>query len=625
MRTLKTMRTLKIMRTLKTMRLLLLVVLASVLSLVSGASAQTTPSTLLYDSATNSDFAAAHTGAAGAVLVGPLTNVDSSSWSTGGGSLTGTSAQNQFTTNHLEMLSQVISDQRIVATTKTGESSLAIYWLNLDYQSSDKSNYVLQVNADGSAAHVWRFNGTTQTQIATFSTTGYTAADVNVIDFWRVGAYLHWVITDQNTSAIVATGSVTDTAPLPATGSPGFIGSNALNTNTQNNFPRVQVFGAGGTAATAYTASASASSSLQSAPVTLTLAGNGATVATVTPSVTGVTGTFTPATVTLNGTASVTIVFQAATSGTATLSFTNGSGLANPTALALTVTPAPSGQVVCSTDSLTAGAGASSSATSYPSDLAALLGQGWSAVNNGVSGRKVSTVLPTDPQTAVSLYDSAKTTHVACLFGLTNDIGQGTETPAVLYARYVSWCGVWRAAGYKTVAFTVPHFAYGAGQPRSGSALFDPVADAVNALIRSNWRSFADALVDIASDPRFADETNQAVRSSDNGHFNDAGYAILAGQAQAAVYQAASGGTSLSTAPLTLTATAGVNSEVLTWTPDSGATNGYEVDWKPTSVLPVAGQVKSIVAIVGAGVLTWTDTSSYRLSQNGRYNIVGLH
>ena len=78
-------------------------------------------------------------------------------------------------------------------------------------------------------------------------------------------------------------------------------------------------------------------------------------------------------------------------------------------------------------------------------------------------------------------------------------------------------------------------------------------------------------------------------------------------------------------APLTLTVTAGVNSEVLTWTADSGATNGYEVDWKPSSVLPVAGQVKSIVAIVGPGVLTWTDTSAYRLAQSGRYNVVGLH
>ena len=88
---------------------------------------------------------------------------------------------------------------------------------------------------------------------------------------------------------------------------------------------------------------------------------------------------------------------------------------------------------------------------------------------------------------------------------------------------------------------------------------------------------------------------------------------------------ATSTGSVSTTPPLTLTATAGVNSEVLTWTPDSGATNGYEVDWKPTSVLPVAGQVKSVVAIVGTGVLTWTDTSAYRLSQNGRYNIVGLH
>ena len=79
------------------------------------------------------------------------------------------------------------------------------------------------------------------------------------------------------------------------------------------------------------------------------------------------------------------------------------------------------------------------------------------------------------------------------------------------------------------------------------------------------------------------------------------------------------------TAPLTLTVTAGVNSQVLTWTADAGAVNGYEIDWKPSSALPLAGQVKSITAIVAAGVVTWTDTSAYRLSQSGRYNVVSLH
>jgi len=126
----------------------------------------------------------------------------------------------------------------------------------------------------------------------------------------------------------------------------------------------------------------------------------------------------------------------------------------------------------------------------------------------------------------------------------------------------------------------------------------------------------------VTEDPAYT--AAPALLMGDGLHSNDIGHAVSGGILADGLANAF-GLSSAAVLPLTLTATAGVNSEVLTWTPDNGATNGYEVDWKPSSVLPVAGQVKSVVAIVGTGVLTWTDTSTYRLSQNGRYNIVGLH
>ena len=518
------------------------------LFLAAPATAQTMPATLLYDSQTNSDFATTRAGATGQALVAGLSNVDSASWSTGSGSLTGTSSQGQFGANHLEMTGLVIADQRGVWTTRAGDPTTAIYWVNLDYQASDKSNYVLQVNADATDGNLWRFNAGGVTRLTTIPVTGFTPAHVNTLDFWRVGASIHWTITDVNTSAVIATGSATDVSPLPATGSPGMIGANN-GTSTTNSFTRFQVYGSvAPAAATSYTASASASSAAQGAAVTVSYTGNGPTTAPVTPSVAGVTGTFTPSTVTLSNSATVTTTFRATSTGTAVLSSANSGGLTNPASLTVTITAPPSGQVVCEVDSLTAGVGASSGAAAYPNVLQGLLGTNWAVANNGVSGRTVSSVLGTEPSTAAGYYNAAQTAHVACLFGMTNDVGMGTETPAALLARYQSWCGIWRAAGFKTVAFTVPHFSYSGSYPRSGSANFDPVADALDALIRANWRSFADAFVDIATDPRFVNETNQAVRVSDNGHFNDAGYAILAAQVQSAVYQAVSGGVPPATA-----------------------------------------------------------------------------
>ena len=102
-------------------------------------------------------------------------------------------------------------------------------------------------------------------------------------------------------------------------------------------------------------------------------------------------------------------------------------------------------------------------------------------------------------------------------------------------------------------------------------------------------------------------------------------YAAISASAYASETLLQTATSTTSAAPLTLTLTTGANNRVLTWTADSGAINGYEVDWKPSSVLPVAGQVKAIIAILGTGVLTWTDTDASRLSQSGRYNIVGLH
>jgi hypothetical protein len=60
------------------------------------------------------------------------------------------------------------------------------------------------------------------------------------------------------------------------------------------------------------------------------------------------------------------------------------------------------------------------------------------------------------------------------------------------YTRYLQWCADWRAAGFKVVACTV--------LPRNNGGLyagFEADRQTVNAQIRANWASFADALADM--------------------------------------------------------------------------------------------------------------------------------
>lgn len=90
--------------------------------------------------------------------------------------------------------------------------------------------------------------------------------------------------------------------------------------------------------ATAYTQSLSASSGYTDNPVTITYAGNGSTTELVTPNPTpGVSGSYSPATVNLNGITNVTQTFTPTTAGTASLVPTNGGGLINPGANTYTV------------------------------------------------------------------------------------------------------------------------------------------------------------------------------------------------------------------------------------------------------------------------------------------------
>lgn len=182
-------------------------------------------------------------------------------------------------------------------------------------------------------------------------------------------------------------------------------------------------------------------------------------------------------------------------------------------------------QVICDGNSLTAGSGATAG-NDYPSVLQALLGSGYLVNNIGIGGQMTPDMAKRGPQYVDDIYGHRADTSIYVAWECTNDSYFGASAVAV-YQNYVNACLARREAGFSVVACTY--------LPRSNGGTpgtFAADRATVNALIRANWRSFADAFADIAGDTRIGDtgdETNLTYYNADLCHMTDAGYAIVAG------------------------------------------------------------------------------------------------
>ena len=188
--------------------------------------------------------------------------------------------------------------------------------------------------------------------------------------------------------------------------------------------------------------------------------------------------------------------------------------------LALGVMPRE-GQIIFDGDSWTVGKQAN--AVPYPLVATQAIGGNWRATSVAVSGQTVATMTTNAPTNVDTLIDAAQfPRNVVVMLGGINDIA-GSADAATTYARIVAYHQARRAAGWKTVACTIPH----ATAASVGGAAFNPVADAVNALIRANWGTFADALADLAADSRLQDATDTTYYNADELHGTTAGYAVV--------------------------------------------------------------------------------------------------
>ena len=216
------------------------------------------------------------------------------------------------------------------------------------------------------------------------------------------------------------------------------------------------------------------------------------------------------------------------------------------------------GQVLCHGDSLTWGANASSGlgvpgtlmeqspgppagtgialATTYPAVLARTLGPVWHVRSVGTGGWNFDPLTGEAPSKIDPLFDPRLALNVLIIFGGTNDLGGAHRSAATAFGKLTNYCRARkRAHPWRILVVTPPVAAYPGVYP----ADFDAQMVKYDALIRRDWRSFADGIVDVQADPRLgapgAEHNPAYFSATDFTHLTDLGYAIVGHDAAAAV------------------------------------------------------------------------------------------
>lgn len=212
------------------------------------------------------------------------------------------------------------------------------------------------------------------------------------------------------------------------------------------------------------------------------------------------------------------------------INFTNiANNLVTPTA------NTPQIRIICDGNSLTFGSGKSSDLKAYPFQLITLLGnpQTYEAVYNlGIASQTTSQIVAQFPNIQAHLKDNSKSKNIYVAWECTNQLANG-GTVNDCYNTYVTLCGLARSAGFYVVAMTV--------LPRNNAGTpvtFEADRQSLNTLIRSNYATFSDAIVDVGADATIGVAgayNNATYYNADLVHLTDAGYGVVAGLVRTAI------------------------------------------------------------------------------------------
>jgi len=161
-----------------------------------------------------------------------------------------------------------------------------------------------------------------------------------------------------------------------------------------------------------------------------------------------------------------------------------------------------------------------------PAQVMGLLPAGLDMKNLGVGGQTTRMMAADAGAQVDPLYAAARPANILVCWEGTNDLIVGGAPPydaRSAYRHLAAYCAARRRAGFRVVICTV--------LPRGQSAAFYEARNALNAELRAHWRSFADALADVAADKTIGADgaETDATYYRDTVHLTAAGYAIVAG------------------------------------------------------------------------------------------------
>jgi lysophospholipase L1-like esterase len=193
--------------------------------------------------------------------------------------------------------------------------------------------------------------------------------------------------------------------------------------------------------------------------------------------------------------------------------------------------------IVCEGDSLTFG---SYSTDPYPDQLRDdwLISDDLTVYNVSGSGERMIDHMLDQAASQVDVhYNAAKENNIAVLWAGTNDLGLDADTAENVAAGIATWGAGRQAAGFQVLVCTLTANQSGFGG--IDKAVLNAERLELNALIRANWQSYADGLVDLANDPilgSFERAATDRIYWVDGLHLTNLGYAIVARLVTSAIF-----------------------------------------------------------------------------------------
>ncbi len=138
-------------------------------------------------------------------------------------------------------------------------------------------------------------------------------------------------------------------------------------------------------------------------------------------------------------------------------------------------------------------------------------------------GADIDDMIAEAPQEIDAHFTAPSDADICVVQGGASDLKRGPSAVAEVFAAVKSYCQSRRMAGFQVAVVTL--------LPRSDIPEFNEARNSFNALVRSQWPTFADAIVDVAADHRLGDDgDNENLRyyRGDQKHPNARGCAVMA-------------------------------------------------------------------------------------------------